>query len=168
MFGRALLRLAALAEDEGGVVVGDLDGVDAVVLGLHPIIIPRFGSFRTQPWEMLSADSVRISLKCNPTPGTILGQRILGMRTGCITISIMIIVVTIIISVCISISITIIISSSSTSSSSSDIIIMYNSKVILHMRCNNPSTTNDIRSSHIDGVDAAVPGVIPYHASRDV
>ena len=32
-------------------------------LALHPVRNPRFGSFRTQPLEILSADSVRISLK---------------------------------------------------------------------------------------------------------
>ena len=52
-------------------------------VAVHPILIPMFGSFRTQPLEILSADSVCISLKCNSTPGTILGHRILGMRIGC-------------------------------------------------------------------------------------
>ena len=40
---------------------------------IHPIRILRFRSFRTQPLESLSADSVRISLKRNPTLGTNLG-----------------------------------------------------------------------------------------------
>ena len=40
---------------------------------LHPVRNPRFGSFRTQPLETLSADSVRISLKPDPTLGTNLG-----------------------------------------------------------------------------------------------
>ena len=42
---------------------------------LHPIPITRFGSFRTQPLEILSTDSVRISWKRNPTLGRNLGQR---------------------------------------------------------------------------------------------
>ena len=40
---------------------------------IQPARNPRFGSFRTQPLEILSADSVRISLKRNPTLGTNLG-----------------------------------------------------------------------------------------------
>ena len=39
------------------------------VHNVRPILIPRSGSFRTQSLEFLSADSVRISLKCNPTLG---------------------------------------------------------------------------------------------------
>ena len=37
---------------------------------IHPARNPRFGSFRTQPLEIISADSVSISLKPNPTLGT--------------------------------------------------------------------------------------------------
>ena len=55
-------------------------------LFIHPILILRFGYFQTQPLEILSADSVHTSLKCNPTLGTNIGQRILGMRTGCMAI----------------------------------------------------------------------------------
>ena len=40
---------------------------------LHPARNARFGSFRTQPLEILSAASVRISLKRNLTLGTDLG-----------------------------------------------------------------------------------------------
>ena len=49
---------------------------------LHPVCNPRFGSFRTQPLEILCADSVRISLKPNPTLGTILDSEFLLCEVG--------------------------------------------------------------------------------------
>ena len=59
-------------------------------LGVHPVRNPRFGSFRTQPLAILSADSefmccYLLTKGClgNPTLGTNLGQQILAMRTGC-------------------------------------------------------------------------------------
>ena len=54
--------------------------------GIHPIRYPRFGSFRTQPLANLAPLRplpIKQRFLGNPTLGTNLGQRILGMRTGC-------------------------------------------------------------------------------------
>ena len=53
---------------------------------VHPIRYPRFGSFRTQTSANLATLPIKQRFPGNPTLGTNLGQRILGMRTGRTTV----------------------------------------------------------------------------------
>ena len=68
-------------------VVGRRGGVAGVMLvrglGVHPIRILRFRSFRTQPLANLTPLPIKKGFLGNPTLGTNLGSRILGMRIGC-------------------------------------------------------------------------------------
>ena len=67
---------------------------------LHPVFITRFPSFRTQPLESLSIDSVKNGFLRSPAPGENLESGNLVMETGCIIIiiiTIIIIVTTIIV-----------------------------------------------------------------------
>ena len=50
---------------------------------LHPVSITRFPSFRTQPLENLSVDSVTNGFLSNPAPGEYLVSGNLVMETGC-------------------------------------------------------------------------------------
>ena len=53
---------------------------------LHPVSVRRFPSFRTQPLENLSADSVTNRFLSNPAPGENIISGNLVMETGCIMI----------------------------------------------------------------------------------
>ena len=50
---------------------------------LPPVSITRFPSFRTQPLENLSVDSVKNGFLSNPAPGENLARGNLVMETGC-------------------------------------------------------------------------------------
>ena len=50
---------------------------------LHPVSVRRFPSFRTQPLENLSVDSVTNDFLSNPDPGENLLSGNLVMETGC-------------------------------------------------------------------------------------
>ena len=50
---------------------------------VHPVSITRFPSFRTQPLENLSVDSVKNGFQSNPAPGENLESGNLVMETGC-------------------------------------------------------------------------------------
>ena len=50
---------------------------------LHPVSVRRFPSFRTQPLENLSVDSVNNGFLSNPAPGENLLSGNLVMETGC-------------------------------------------------------------------------------------
>ena len=50
---------------------------------LHPVSVRRFPSFRTQPLEHLSVDSVNNGFLSNPAPGEDLPSGSLVMETGC-------------------------------------------------------------------------------------
>ena len=50
---------------------------------LHPVSITKFPSFRTQPLEHLSVDSVKNAFLSNPAPGENLESGNLVMETGC-------------------------------------------------------------------------------------
>ena len=50
---------------------------------VHPVSITRFASFRTQPLESLSVDSVQKTHLSNPAPGENLESGNLVMETGC-------------------------------------------------------------------------------------
>ena len=51
---------------------------------VHPVSVTRFPSFRTQPLENLSIDSVTKGFLSNPAPGENLESGNLVMETGCI------------------------------------------------------------------------------------
>ena len=55
---------------------------------LHPVSVTRFPSFRTQPLESLSVDSVKNGFLSNPAPGENLESGNLVMETGCTDIDI--------------------------------------------------------------------------------
>ena len=50
---------------------------------VHPVCITRFPSFRTQPLENLSVDSVTNGFLSNPAPGENLDSGNLVVETGC-------------------------------------------------------------------------------------
>ena len=50
---------------------------------LHPVSVRRFPSFRTQPLENLSVDSLNNGFLSNPAPGDNLLSGNLVMETGC-------------------------------------------------------------------------------------
>ena len=52
-------------------------------LYVRPVSITRFPSFRTQPLENLSVDSVKNGFLSNPAPGENLESENLVMETGC-------------------------------------------------------------------------------------
>ena len=60
-----------------GLLLGLLQG-----LGLHPVSVIIFPSFRTQPLENLSVDSVKHGFLSNPAPGENLLSGNLVMETG--------------------------------------------------------------------------------------
>ena len=60
---------------------GPLAGLRAP--SLHPVSVRRFPSFRTQPLENLSVDSVKHGFLSNPAPGENLLSGNLVLETGC-------------------------------------------------------------------------------------
>ena len=55
-----------------------------VIILIPPVSVTRFPSFRTQPLENLSIDSVTDGFLSNPAPGENLVSGNLVMETGCI------------------------------------------------------------------------------------
>ena len=61
----------------------ELRPVSLLRSSLHPVSMTRFPSFRTQPLENLSVDSVKNGFLSNPAPGENLESGNLAMETGC-------------------------------------------------------------------------------------